>query len=118
MQRPLNELNETDLCGNEALQAINDSFAKRADRRARSRFQSVHVCMASFADQQLAARNRIPIIAAATPEHDQEEPSVALPSLDDYFPDWKERALAEAMIPLIDSFTARTWLLLLWSCDA
>ena len=27
---------------------------------------------------------------------------MALPSLDDYFPDWKEReALAEAMIPLI-----------------
>ena len=27
---------------------------------------------------------------------------MALPSLDDYFPDWKEReALAEAMIPMI-----------------
>jgi len=33
---------------------------------------------------------------------------VALPSLDDYFPDWKEReALAEAMIPLIGSLYRR-----------
>jgi len=48
------------------------------------------------------ARPSAVLVLSAGQKLESEEHPVALPSLDDYFPDWKQReALAEAMIPII-----------------
>lgn len=48
------------------------------------------------------ARPSVLLVPSAGKKFKSEEHPVALPSLDDYFPDWKQReALAEAMIPII-----------------